>query len=97
MTVIDRCLQDHSAKSDTRHMGGPALLSRLPSHESFVEEVEVAGAVRSTSEPQEEANILAVTLSHADSTPTLPMSLCVSVSCHLLPGRRELPFAPLCR
>lgn len=41
--------------------GGPALLSCLPSHESFVDEVEVAGAVRSLSEQQEEANT--VTLS----------------------------------
>lgn len=69
-TVIDRCLQSPSANSRHETYASPSPLSRPPSHESFVAEVEVAGAVRPLSERQEEPNALAVfphTCGHANA------------------------------
>lgn len=60
LTVIDRYLQSHW-KFRHKTYGSPALLSCPPSHESFVAEVEVAGAVRSLSEQQEEEHTLSRT------------------------------------
>lgn len=57
--------------------GSPTLLSCPPSHESFVAEVQVAGAVRSLSDQQEEAS----TLSHAH---TFPLSYSTNRQTHSL-------------
>lgn len=70
----------------------PALLSRPPSHESFVAEVEVAGAVRSLSEQQEEANVLTPFLTHASMQTLGELSLCLTGTGLMLSHRQ--PSAP---
>lgn len=72
----------------------PALLSRPPSHESFVAEVEVAGAVRSLSEQQEEANVLTPFLTHASMQTLGELSLCLTGTALML-SHRQPPDPPV--
>lgn len=98
LTVIDRCLQSHWKGRHETYVS-PTLLSRQPSHGSFVAEVEVAGAARSLSEHQEEEN----SLSHTETqiywnnpqtlltVPPHSLTPCQYVSCH------QLTRLPVCQ
>lgn len=83
--------------------GSPTLLSCPPSHESFVAEVQVAGAVRSLSEQQEEASTLTRTqipslLQHQPSdtlTVNPPVSMSAVINFPDFQCAGELPLCSL--